>query len=75
MPPQRTSGRPNDSRNLTEAQKGAIKVFKKVEKACAEALLDLLLNNLLTKVYATCISPPRAKSKNRPATSSKRSGL
>ncbi|KAF1977807.1 hypothetical protein BU23DRAFT_550485 [Bimuria novae-zelandiae CBS 107.79] len=51
------------------------KVFKKVEKACAEASLDLSLNNLLTKVHATRISPPRAKPKNRPATSSKRSGL
>ncbi|KAF1966519.1 hypothetical protein BU23DRAFT_560099 [Bimuria novae-zelandiae CBS 107.79] len=39
------------------------KVFKKVEKACAEALLDLLLNNLLAKVYATRIGPPRAKPK------------
>ncbi|KAF1968954.1 hypothetical protein BU23DRAFT_557983 [Bimuria novae-zelandiae CBS 107.79] len=51
------------------------KVFKKVEKACAEASLNPSLNNLLTKVHATRISPPGAKPKNRPATSSKRSGL
>ncbi|KAF1965405.1 hypothetical protein BU23DRAFT_561070 [Bimuria novae-zelandiae CBS 107.79] len=30
MPPQRTSGRPNDSRNLTEAQKGAIVALRKL---------------------------------------------
>ncbi|KAF1968304.1 hypothetical protein BU23DRAFT_558532, partial [Bimuria novae-zelandiae CBS 107.79] len=51
------------------------KVFKKVEKACAEASLDLSLNNLLAKVYATRIGPLGAEPKNRPATSSKRSGL
>ncbi|KAF1973400.1 hypothetical protein BU23DRAFT_554391 [Bimuria novae-zelandiae CBS 107.79] len=39
------------------------KVFKKVEKACAEASLDLSLNNLLAKVHATRIGPPRAKPK------------
>ncbi|KAF1977728.1 hypothetical protein BU23DRAFT_550414 [Bimuria novae-zelandiae CBS 107.79] len=39
------------------------KVFKKVKKACAEASLNLLLNNLLAKVHATRISPPRAKPK------------
>ncbi|KAF1973287.1 hypothetical protein BU23DRAFT_554276 [Bimuria novae-zelandiae CBS 107.79] len=91
MPPQRTSGRPNDSRNLTEAQKGAIvalrklsnteyayiagamglsistpqKVFKKVEKACAEASLDPSLNNLLAIVHATRIGPPGAEPKVR----------
>ncbi|KAF1967603.1 hypothetical protein BU23DRAFT_559251 [Bimuria novae-zelandiae CBS 107.79] len=51
------------------------KVFKKVKKACAEASLDLLLNNLLAIVHATYIGPPRAEPKNRPATSSNRSGL
>ncbi|KAF1979425.1 hypothetical protein BU23DRAFT_563608 [Bimuria novae-zelandiae CBS 107.79] len=55
MPPQRTSGRPNDSRNLTEAQKGAIVALRKLSNTeyayIAGAMVPLELN--------LRINPPR----------------
>ncbi|KAF1358673.1 hypothetical protein EJ07DRAFT_179378 [Lizonia empirigonia] len=70
MPPKRAGGRPKDSRNLTEAQKGAIVALRQfsgtdqVKKACAEASLEPSLTNLLATVNSTPIGPPGAQPKD-----------